>query len=253
MVLLSWQRDTAEGWDVLSAIWLSFALPQLHFAAAAAWLVSHHLPHQCQPCPVPLHGTSSLPCGTLKVLYFTRLIKAFCVLNCNHIFSEFILWAKSGHTYSKKILNTQEATEGRAHCVTLSHLCRIPLLGELRVYLPIPPVPHCSLPPTPTNHFSPSQPGALGSQQVPPCCVLCSLPHFSHTGGKTFAVQPMNSNIWPLLLGYVLLKNLWGQFSSPGLLSGKSNHHPPSNSSPWAAFFCSGCLPQLQLSALTER
>lgn len=98
MVLLSWQRDTAEGWDMLSAMWLSFALPQQHFAAAVAWLVSHHLPHQCQPCPVPLHGTSSLPCGTLKVLYFTRLIKACCVLNCNHIFSEFILWAKSGHT-----------------------------------------------------------------------------------------------------------------------------------------------------------
>lgn len=41
MVLLSWQQDIAEGWDMLPAIWLSFAPPQLHFAAAAAWPVSH--------------------------------------------------------------------------------------------------------------------------------------------------------------------------------------------------------------------
>lgn len=134
----------------------------------------------------------------------------------------------------------------------IPHLCHNPLLRKLKVHL-LHPSPcwrllnSSSLPSfealqlsfksTPQHSHPVPQP-ALGAQQTPLCHNLCSLPHFLTLGARTNAMQLMNPNIYPLLLGcHLLLKASWGQFPALGLLSGKSNSYPSSDSSTSVACF----------------
>lgn len=131
VVLLSWQWDTTEGWEMSSAIWLSFALWQLHFAATGARPASHH------PTTSARHAQGlSVKHRLHLALYITGLSQAPYVLNHNHICSESVCPGASQVTLWAKKSTIQAGTRGRPHCMTFSHLCCIPLLA----ILPIPPL-----------------------------------------------------------------------------------------------------------------
>ena len=116
------------------------------------------------------------------------------------LFFQSLFHGASQVTLRSKKYSVHEATKGGAHCLTLSHLRRIPLLGELRVHLPHPTSAEGSLPDlqlpfksTPRIHTAPQ--AAQGPQQTRLRHILYSLPRFSCTGAKTFAMQLTNPNI----------------------------------------------------------